>query len=153
MTTYAQSQNVPTLSSKRSSVMTTVWAAPTGRALFSLIFIFSGFMHFKSATIAYAESAGVPMANFLMPLSGVMAMIGGLSILLGYHARIGAALLILFLVPVTFKMHNFWAITDAQMAQVQMAMFMKNISMLGAAIYFYCVGSGPYSLDHGRTKY
>ena len=148
MATYAQTNQVRTVDRVESSIPSTLWAAPIGRVLFSLIFVLSGFAHFKSETIAYAASAGVPMANILVPLSGVMAILGGLSIILGYHARIGAILLILFLVPVTFKMHNFWAVADAQMAQMQMAMFMKNISMLGAAVYFFVMGTGPYSLNH-----
>src|SRR6266508_3304433 len=77
---------------------------------------------------------GVPMAGLLVPLSGVIAMAGGLSVLLGYRARIGAWLLALFLVPVTVMMHPFWAVKEPMMAQIQMVMFMKNLSMLGGAL-------------------
>ncbi|MFL5785171.1 MAG: DoxX family protein [Bacteriovoracaceae bacterium] len=134
-------------------VPTAAWAAPIGRFLFSLIFIASGLRHFSSDIINYGASAGVPMANILVPAAGIIAMIGGLSILTGFHARIGALLLIVFLVPVTLTMHAFWAVTDPMMAQMQMAMFMKNVSMLGAAIYFFCVGSGPFSMDHGKYRF
>ena len=57
----------------------------------------------------------------------------------------------LFLVPVTFMMHNFWAVKDPMMQQFQMAMFLKNISMLGAALFFPQVGTGPLSLDSRRV--
>jgi putative oxidoreductase len=127
-----------------------LWAIPIGRFLFALIFILSGFNHFSSASIEYAAGQGVPMANFLVPFSGVLALAGGLSILLGYYARIGAILLILFLVPVTFTMHAFWNIPDPAANQMQMIQFMKNLSMLGGAILIAFYGAGPKSLDQKR---
>ena len=87
------------------------------------------------------------MAGLLVPLSGVLAGLGGLSIMLGYRAKIGAWLIVLFLVPVTLALHNFWAVTDPMMAQMQFAMFMKNVSMLGGALVVTYFGAGPLSLD------
>src|SRR5258708_2037724 len=69
-----------------------------GRVLFALIFLMSGPMHFSSQTIAYAASQGVPLASIAVPFSGVLAIVGGLSILLGYRAKIGAWLIAVFLV-------------------------------------------------------
>src|SRR5579862_5975597 len=96
-----------------------------GRVFFSLIFLVAGLNHFSKQTIAFAASQGVPLASIAVPLSGVIAVLGGLSILLGYRARVGAWLIALFLVGVT-PLHNFWAVHDPMMAQLQMAMFMKN---------------------------
>ena len=58
-------------------------------------------------------------------------------------------LLVLFLVPVTMMMHNFWAVADPMMAMTQQVMFMKNVSMLGAALLIAHFGSGPLSMDGG----
>jgi putative oxidoreductase len=118
-----------------------------GRIFFSLIFLMTAFNHFSGKTIAYVASQNVPFASVLVPASGIIATLGGLSILLGYRARLGAWLIVLFLVPVTFIMHNFWTITDPMMRQMQMAMFLKNISMLGAALMITYFGSGPLSID------
>ena len=128
----------------------TRYLALAGRLLFSAIFIMAGLGHFAPQTVAWAAQAGVPSANVLVPLSGAMAIAGGLSVLLGYRARVGAALLVLFLVPVTFKMHAFWTITDPMMMQMQQSMFMKNISMLGGALLIARFGAGPVSLDARR---
>jgi putative oxidoreductase len=114
---------------------------------YSLIFVVAGFGHFSHQEIAYAAAQGVPVANILVPVSGIMAIAGSLSILLGFHGKVGAWLLVLFLVPVTFVLHNFWAVKDPMMQQVQMAMFLKSISMLGAALFFTQLGTGPLSLD------
>jgi putative oxidoreductase len=77
--------------------------------------------------------------------------VGGLSILLGYKAKIGAWLLVLFLVPVTLLMHNFWAVKDPMMAQMQMAMFLKNVTMLGGALLISQFGAGRLSVDAKRN--
>ena len=120
-----------------------------GRLLFALIFLMSGPMHFSSQTIAYAASQGVPLASIAVPFSGLLALVGGLSIVFGYHARIGAWLIAVFLVGVT-PLHNFWAVTDPMMHQMQIVMFMKNVAMLGGALLISQLGTGPWSLDARR---
>jgi putative oxidoreductase len=121
-----------------------------GRLLFFLIFVMSSPRHFMSQTIAYAASQGVPMASIAVPISGVLALAGGLSILLGYRAKIGAWLIVLFLAGVTPLLHNFWAVSDPMMHQMQFVMFMKNVSMIGGALLLTQLGSGPWSLDNRK---
>lgn len=118
-----------------------------GRILFSLIFVKSSFGHFSAGTIGYAAAQGVPLASIAVPVSGVMALLGGLSVAFGYKARFGASLLVLFLVPVTIVIHRFWGLPDAQAAMMQQIMFLKNLSMLGGALLITHFGSGPLSLD------
>ena len=123
------------------------YLAPTGRLLYSGIFLFAGPSHFNPAMIGYAAAAGVPLASIAVPLSGIIAFVGGLSIALGYKARWGAWLLVLFLVPVTLTMHRFWGLSDPQSALMHQAMFIKNLALLGAALLITVVGSGPRSLE------
>ena len=123
-----------------------------GRFLFVTIFLMSGPFHFTKQAIGYASSQGVPLASLAVPVSGLIALAGALSILLGYRAKTGAWLIVLFLLPVSFLMHKFWAVSDPMMAQVQMMMFMKNISMMGAALLISQFGSGPLSLDARRLR-
>jgi putative oxidoreductase len=126
------------------------YLAPLGRLVFSAIFLESGVHHFSSGTIGYAASQGVPLANVLVPLSGIIAIVGGLMVLFGYQTRIGAALLVLFLLPVTLAMHRYWEATDAQTAMMQHIHFMKNLSMLGGALLLCYFGAGALSLDARR---
>jgi len=118
-----------------------------GRSLYALIFVLAGFAHFSHQEVAYAAAQGVPLAPIAVPLCGIIALAGGLSILLGYRAKLGAWLIVLFLVPVTLMLHNFWAASDPVLRQMQMAMFMKNVSMLGGALLITQFGSGRLSLD------
>lgn len=126
------------------------YLVPAGRALYAGIFIMAAAGHFSEQSIQFAAQQGVPLAGLLVPGSGLLALAGGLSVLLGYRARLGAWLLVLFLVPVTFMMHRFWMIEDPMMAQLDQAMFMKNLSMLGAALIITRLGAGPVSLDARR---
>ncbi len=121
--------------------------APIGRVLLSLIFLFSLPGAFKHETIAYARAAGVPLASVAVPLAGIIAFVGGLMVALGFHARLGAALLVLFLVPVTLFMHKFWGISDPQLQQMQMINFLKNVGLMGAAGFIIYAGAGAYSFD------
>lgn len=125
--------------------------ALVGRILFSLIFLISSVGHFSAENIKYAASQGVPLANVLVPASGIMAAVGALSIIVGYKAQVGAWLIVIFLLPVTFMMHQFWDVGDPSVQQMQLAMFMKNISMLGAALLISYFGSGPLSIDQKYT--
>jgi putative oxidoreductase len=123
------------------------YLALVGRICFSAIFILGAPGHFTARYVGFAAQAGVPAAALLVPLSGVIALVGGLSIALGYQAKLGALLLVVFLIPVTVTMHGFWAVNDPMMGQMQQAMFMKNVSMLGGALLIAYFGAGPLSLD------
>lgn len=127
------------------------YLVPLGRAFFAAIFILAAWNHFSEPAIDFAASQGVPLAWLLVPISGLIALAGGLSVLLGYYARTGAGLLVLFLVPVTLALHKFWGIQDPMAAQIQIAMFMKNLTILGGALLIAYFGAGPISLDARRA--
>ena len=128
------------------------YVAVVGRLLYSAIFLLSGPGHFTAQYAGYAAQAGVPAASALVPLAGVIALAGALSVVLGYRAKIGAWLLVVFLIPVTLGMHNFWAVKDPKMAQMQQAHFMKNVGLLGAALLIAYFGAGPLSLDSRQAR-
>lgn len=148
MTSHVESFHAPNAGKVARTEHALSFVVPVGRVLFSAIFVLSAIGHFSKGTIGYAASQGVPLAGFLVPLSGVIALVGGLSVALGYKARIGAWFLVAFLVPVTLMMHAFWGVTDPMTRLMQQAMFMKNLSMLGGALLIAYFGSGPFSLDH-----
>ena len=121
-----------------------------GRILYSLMFLSSGQPLFSGVAVGYASSQGVPLASFLVPFSGVIAIVGGLLIVLGYKTKLGAWLIVAFLIPVTFTMHAFWKETDPMQKQMQISNFLKNISMLGGAFLITWFGAGPLSFDNRR---
>jgi len=117
-----------------------------------LIFLMSGPAYFSHQTIAFAASQGVLLAAIAVPFSGVLAILGGLSVLFGYRPRIGAWLIVLFLAGVTPMMHEFWGVTDPAMHQMQMIHFMKNLSMAGGALVISQLGTGPWSLSRAQRS-
>src|ERR1700746_1400026 len=122
-----------------------------GRLFYALIFLMAAPNNFTKQGIAYAASQGAPLASIGVPLMGVISLVGGLSILFGYRAKVGAWLIVLFLLIVTPIMHKFWGLTDPMMAQGQLIMFMKNLSMLAGALLIAQFGAGPLSLDARRS--
>jgi putative oxidoreductase len=150
MATYVETITERRVAPRRALVVPRehiAFLVPLGRALFAAIFILGSFGHFTSVYITAAAQAGVPMPNIVVPFAGIMALLGGLSILLGYHARLGAWVLMAFLIPTTFAMHNFWAVTDPLMRAMQQANFMKNLALIGTALLLAYWGAGPKSLD------
>jgi putative oxidoreductase len=126
------------------------YLALLGRILFALIFIAAAPRHFTHEGIQHAANLGTPLASLLVPVSGVLALAGGLSVAVGYRARWGAWLLVGFLVPVTLVMHSFWKLQDPVLIHTQQAMFWKNVSMLGAALLVAQFGAGPVSVDERK---
>jgi putative oxidoreductase len=124
------------------------YIALLGRILYAFMFLLGGTADFSKSAMGYALAAGVPMASIAVPLAGIIAILGGLSIALGYKARLGAWLIVIFLMPVTFYMHAFWKIADPQAMQMAQVDFFKNVSLLGAALLITQVGSGPASLKN-----
>jgi len=125
---------------------------PFGRALLVLIFLVAVPNHFTQAGISYAAQQGVPAPGVLVPLSGILALLGGVSVAFGLYARLGAILLAVFLIPVTLMMHRFWALADPMQRQLQQVMFLKNLSMLGATFILIYLGPGPFSVDRARSR-
>jgi putative oxidoreductase len=110
------------------------------RILFAVVFVSSGLtVHIQQREqgIQYARAYGAPAPELLVPLSGVAIIVGGISVALGLWADIGALLIVGFLIGITPIMHAFWKETDPQQKAIQSAMFLKNISLLGAALFIF----------------
>jgi uncharacterized membrane protein YphA (DoxX/SURF4 family) len=106
-----------------------------GRAIFGGYFLFSGIHHFMDRRML-AESArtkGVSLPNAAVLGSGSLILLGGLSLMTGVHPKFGASLIALFLVGVSPKMHDFWAVDNAQERMQEFVNFTKNIALIGGA--------------------
>src|SRR4051794_12737334 len=100
------------------------WVFLIGRILFALIFINSGVMGhlvMRAQTAAYAKSEGAPLADLTVPLSGILIVLGGVSVAAGIWGDLGALIIAVHLLLFAFLMHRFWAIDDPGMKQMQLA--------------------------------
>ena len=125
------------------------WGPLTGRILISLIFLMSGLgkVFQFDGQVAYAASQGVPLANLAIIISIIAELAAATMIILGYRARLGALILLVWMIPVSVMLHAFWNIEDAMAQQMHMIMFMKNLAMMGAMLLIMSFGPGPKSIN------
>jgi len=125
-----------------------------GRIFFSIIFILSGVnkIFAFNNTMQYMQHAGmVDYTNILLIIAIVFELGGGLLLLFGFFTRIGAWMILIFSVVVSFGIHHFWSY-PADQAQLQMIMFLKNLVIIGGTLYIITFGAGEYSIDGKRKR-
>ncbi|MCX7305481.1 MAG: DoxX family protein [Hyphomicrobiales bacterium] len=117
-----------------------------GRIFLSIMFILAGVSKLTaiSATAGWFESLGIPAPTVATVVSGLIEVIGGLAILVGFKTRIAALVLAVFTVAATLIAH-----TDLA-DQVQQLMFMKNLAVTGGFLVLAAAGAGAYSIDARR---
>jgi uncharacterized membrane protein YphA (DoxX/SURF4 family) len=109
-----------------------------GRILFGGYFVMNGYNHLKNSAgmTGYAQSKGVPYPKAAIIGTGILLLLGGLGIVLGVFPRFAVLLLEIFLIPVTFKMHQYWKVTDPMQKMGEQINFTKNVALIGAALVF-----------------
>lgn len=112
-----------------------------GRLIFGGYFLMNAWGHFKhlESMTGYAQSKGVPNPRAAVFVGGVLLLLGGLGVVFGIAPEASLALLLIFLVPVTFKMHAFWKETDPNAKMSEQIQFMKNMALIGALLMLYAV--------------
>lgn len=85
----------------------------------------------------YAKSKNIPAPKVGVFLSGVMLLLGGISVLLGLWVNIGAWLLIVFLIPTACIMHNYWTVDEPMDRRNEQIHFMKDMALAGAAFMIW----------------
>jgi putative oxidoreductase len=119
-----------------------------GRIILGGFFINSGVNHFIGFGMMtqYAKMKGVPFPAIAQAMTGLMLLLGGFSIVVGIYPFVGIVLLVLFLVPVTFMMHNFWNIEDPQLRMADKINFTKNLALVGAILMLLAIPT-PWPLS------
>ncbi len=124
-----------------------------GRILIALIYLMSAVGNkipkFNDVAGAMAGE-GVPVPQVMLVGAIAFLIAGSLSVIVGYHARTGATLLLIFLALATYYFHDFWNF-EGQEQQMQMIQFMKNLSLMGTMVFLMANGAGKLSLDN-RAK-
>lgn len=106
------------------------------RILMGSYFIYNSYAHLVKGShmVGYAQSKKVPFPKMAIFVSGALLLLGGLGILFWAYVSYAVLALVLFLVPVTFMMHNFWQITDPQSKMMEQIQFTKNMALLGGVL-------------------
>lgn len=136
-----------------------------GRAFISFIFFYEAYdsIFFFKETQLKMGFYGLTWNQDLLLYGAIFVLImGGLMVLLGYRASLGAFLLLLYLIPVTFIVHDFWNVpfecmlhiscpqiqveSDEIYRRMQGVLFMKNLAIMGGLLMIWVNGSGRYSV-------
>ena len=133
------SQESPTSTVKNASEL-------TGRILLSVLFLLSGLgkIGAYAATAAYMSSVGVP--GVLLPVVIATEVLGAIAIILGWQTRVTALLLAGYALLTALVFHANFA------DQIEMIMFLKNVSIAGGFLLLVANGAGPLSLDRRLAK-
>jgi uncharacterized membrane protein YphA (DoxX/SURF4 family) len=121
-----------------------------GRVLFAFIFLALGWAHVTKTKdlVGYAQFKKVPVPEWSIRISGLLLILGALSITFGVYADLGALGIAILLAIFAVKMHDFWTQSDAQQKQTEKTQFMKDISLAGAALMlFVVIGSATVGSD------
>ncbi|WP_421349772.1 DoxX family protein [Aeromonas veronii] len=112
-----------------------------GRVLLALMFVMAGWSKIGgyAGTQGYMEAMGVP--GFMLPLVILLELGGGLAVVLGLFTRSLSVLLAVFTLMAAFIFHYQPA------EQMQMLMFMKNVSVAGGFLALAAAGAGAFSVD------
>ncbi|BCG89160.1 MULTISPECIES: DoxX family protein [unclassified Mesorhizobium] len=117
-----------------------------GRILLAVIFLLSGFGKLTaiSGTAAYFGGLGLPAPTATAVIVGLIELLGGLAVLVGFQTRLAAWVLAVFTVATGLVAHTGWA------DQMQMIQFLKNLAITGGFLLLASSGAGAYSIDAKR---
>ena len=117
-----------------------------GRILLSVIFLLSGFGKLTAiaGTAGYFGAMGLPVPTATAVIVGLIELLGGLAVLVGFQTRIAAWVLAAFSIATALVAHTGWA------DQNQMIHFLKNVAITGGFLLLASSGAGAYSIDARR---
>lgn len=121
-----------------------------GRVLFALVigYLALGNLFDLESSVGYAKSKGAPLASVTVPLGSLGLIAGALSVLIGAFPAVGVLAIVVFLVPITVIMHDFWTM-EGQDRQNEQIHFLKNVGLLGAALSFLSVSATAWPIAVG----
>jgi len=123
-----------------------------GRVIVGLYYLFSGVSGLLNVGMmsGFAASKGVPAPAAAVVVSHLLLILAAICILTGWKPALGVGALVVFFLPVTLKMHAFWADKDPMMKMNDMIHFMKNFALLGSALMFLGIPE-PWSWSRSRS--
>ncbi len=121
-----------------------------GRLIFGGYWVLSGLNHFINMKILadLVRQKGVPFpAELSVAVTGLMMLLGGLTIILGVYTYIGMALIILFLLSAMIFVHRSWEMSDPMARMMEMILFMRNAAYIGVLLMLYTLGdTWPFNI-------
>ena len=117
-----------------------------GRILISGVFLWGAYERITNwkGTMARMKAKGVPQLEVVLPVATGLRILGALLVLFGWHAHIGALLLLIVAIPSALKLHQFWA-AEGRDYEIERALFMKEVAIIGGLLLLLALGGGNFS--------
>ncbi len=118
------------------------------RVLISFIFLFEAYdsiKYFKGTKAIMTDYGITWRQDLLLYAAIIMLILGGTLLLIGYRSGLGAILILLYWVPVTFVVHSFWN-DPPELQRMESVLFMKNLAIIGGLLMVWVNGSGRFSV-------
>lgn len=117
-----------------------------GRIFISGMFLWSAYEKIKNwhSTVSFMKSKGIPQVSIVMPVAVALKIIGALLVLVGWHAHIGALLLLIVTIPFAYYVHPFWK-AQGNDHMVERAFFMKELGIIGGLLLLLAIGAGHFA--------
>lgn len=118
-----------------------------GRLMMTYIFATSGIgkIFDWSGNVAYMSTRHLPMIPLLLAGALVIEVVGSVSLITGYQARVASFVMFWYTTAVTFIFHNYWRATGMSEA-MQETHFRKNLAIMGGLLMLAYCGPGKWAL-------
>lgn len=136
-----------------------------GRVFIAFIFLYEAYdsiFFFKETKLKMGFYGLTWNQDMLLYGAIFVLLLGGVLVLIGYRSGLGAFLLLMYWIPVTLIVHNFWnipfdCVADISCPQIQLegqeiyrrmqgVIFMKNLAITGGLLMILVNGSGKLSV-------
>ena len=105
-----------------------------------------------NATVQLMALKDIPAPAPLLALGLIVMVLGGLSLVFGYHTRHAAMVLFGFTAVATVLMHNFWRLHHAADRAADYRLFAANAAIAGGLLILAGLGPGPFAMDNRGTR-
>ncbi len=118
-----------------------------GRVLISGMFLWAAYEKITnwSRTTSYMKSKNVPYLNIVLPVGVGLKIVGGVMVLFGWHAHVGALLLLVVSIASLIKMHDWWKKQGTE-RDIERMLFLKDVAIIGGLFMVLAMGAGHFGL-------
>jgi len=124
-----------------------------GRTILALFFLFEAYHRAANwgATVQLLEFKGVPVPAVMHFVALMVMSLGSLSLLIGYHTRLGALGLFGFVLISNSVMHDYWTLADAAQRQAEFDIFARNLAIAGGLLMVMGMGAGKIAVENAKS--
>jgi putative oxidoreductase len=124
-----------------------------GRILIGWLFLKNGWDKFMNLEgfAGYLTRLGVPAPELMAWPAATAEVVIGLALILGFATRYAALACFAYLIITIVLAHRYWTYPPDQQVN-QFNHFIKNLAIMGGALYVFVTGAGRYSTDRVLTK-